>query len=308
MQKTRHTPRGPSAREWRRILGDYAFLLPQLILYLGFTIVPFFVALPILFTDRLSFFHTDVHFVGFQNFSQIFANQTIAGEFWPALNRTVRFTVLNYVMVYVFGLTLALLMYEIGFRSGFFTVIYLPWMVSGLAIGYLVVMLFSRSTGTVNLLLLDLGLIRKALDVKLPTGTTVVLPIVVGWRAAGFNLAIFLSGLLMIPKETIEAAIVDGASYWQRLWRVYFPQMIPSFIIATVFCLIGSFGVFDELVALGGMYQNPEAQFLSILFFVYGFLRQRLAVGMTMAMVVGIPLVVAGVLLQRLQRRLQRGF
>jgi multiple sugar transport system permease protein len=110
---------------------------------------------------------------------------------------------------------------------------------------------------------------------------------------------------MTIPRETIEAAIVDGASYWQRLIWVYFPQMVSSFIIATIFCLIGSFGVFDELVALGGLYQNPEAKFLSILFFDYGFLRNRLAMGMTLAMQVGIPLVILGVLLQRLQRYLQ---
>jgi len=294
-----------SKREIRRILGDWAFITPQLLLYLGLTIVPFFIALPMLFTDRLNFFDIDVDYVGWANFTQIFTNETIAQEFWPALSRTVRFTVLNYLTVYVFGLTLALLMYEVGFRGGFFTVIYLPMMLSGLATGYVAQMLFSRSTGTINLLLLKLGWIQKPVDIKLPTGTTIILPILVGWRYAGFNMALFLSGLMTIPTETIEASIVDGANYWQRLFRVYFPQMMPSFIMATTFCLIGSFGVFDELVALGGLYQNPEAQFLSILFFTYAFMRDRLALGMTMAIETGVPLVILGVLLQRLQRRLQ---
>lgn len=300
--KTAHIGR----RQRRRILGDYAFLMPQLLLYVGLTIVPFFVAIPILFTDRLSFLDIDVDYIGLVNFAEIFTrNSVIATEFWAALARTVRFTILNYFMVYIFGLTLALLMYEIGFRGGFFTIIYLPWMVSGLAIGYMAVMLFSQSTGSINLLLMKAGWIAQPYDIKSPEGTTIILPIMVGWRAAGFNLAIFLSGLMTIPRETIEAAIVDGASYWQRLIWVYFPQMIPSFIIATIFCLIGSFGVFDELVALGGLYQNPEAKFLSILFFDYGFLRNRLAMGMTLAMQAGIPLVILGVLLQRLQRYLQ---
>lgn len=294
-----------SKMERRRILGDYAFMAPQLLLYLAFTILPFFVAIPTLFTDKLHFFDTRWSYIGFDNFTRVFADEVIKNDFMPSLARTVRFTILNYAMVYVFGLTLALLMYEIGFKGGFFTVVYLPWMVSGLAVGYLVVMLFSRSTGTANHILLELGWIQKPIDVKLPTGTTVILPIVVGWRAAGFNLAIFLSGLMGIPQETIEAAIVDGATYWQRLFRVYFPQMIPSFIIATIFCLIGSFGVFDELVALGGLYQNPEAEFLSILFFVYAFARRRLALGMTLSLEVGIPLVILGVMMQRLQRRLQ---
>jgi ABC-type sugar transport system permease subunit len=295
-----------SSPEWRRIIGDYAFLSPQLILYLLFTIIPFFVAVPILFTNRLTFFDNTVNFIGLSNFKEIFIQaSTTAQDFWPAFARTLRFTLLNYMMVYIFGLGLALLMYEIGFRGGFFTIIYLPMMLSGLAIGFVATMLFSQSTGTLNLLLLKLGWIHTAIDIKLPTGTTVILPILVGWRFAGFNMAIFLSGLMGIPVETIEASIVDGASYWRRLISVYFPQMMPSFIIATIFALIGSFGIFDELIAMGALYGNQEASFLSILFFRYGFSQGRLALGMTLAMEVGIPLMILGVLLQRLQKRLQ---
>jgi ABC-type sugar transport system permease subunit len=126
----------------------------------------------------------------------------------------------------------------------------------------------------------------------------------VGWRYAGYNMAIFLSGLLAIPKETIEASIVDGASYWQRLTRVYFPQMWPSFILATTMCLIGSFTVFDELVAMGALYVNPEAKLLSVLFFTYGFQVERLAMGMTLSMQTFLPLILIGIGLQWLQRKL----
>ncbi len=122
---------------------------------------------------------------------------------------------------------------------------------------------------------------------------------------AGFNMAIFLSGLLSIPSETIEAAIVDGASYWQRLTRIYFPQMIPSFIMVTIFCLIMSFGIFDPLVALGGTTTNQDAMFLSVVFIKYGFAMDKLALSMTMALETGIPLVIVAILLQRLQKRLQ---
>lgn len=292
-------------RERRRLLGDLAFLTPQLVLYIGLTIAPFFIAVPVLFTDRNTFMDNDVHYVGLDNFVRLFRDDTTMQDFFSALFRTVRFTVLNYVAVYLFGMTLALLMYEIGFKGGFFTVIYLPMMISGLALGFMVVMLFSRSTGTLNLLLLQLGWIKEPVDIKLASGITVILPLMIGWQYAGFNMALFLSGLLSIPRETVEAAIVDGASYLQRLFRVYFPQMMPSFIIATIFCLIGSFGVFDQLVALGGLYMNPEAEFLSILLFMYGFSRERLALGMTLALEVGIPLLVGGLLLQWLQKRLQ---
>ena len=294
-----------SKRQRREIMRDWMFISPQLIIFVLLTIVPFFVAIPILFTDMSQYNDPQIHFVGLQNFTALFTDASVQADYLPALRRTLIFVVLNYTTVYIFGLSLALLMYEVGFRGGFFTVIYLPLMVSGLAVGYMAVMLFSKETGTANLLLLKLGLIDKPIDIYSAKGTAFTLPLMVGWRYAGYNMAIFLAGLLSIPKETIEASIVDGANYLQRLWRVYFPQMLPSFILATTMCLIGSFAVFDELVAMGALYVNPEAKLLSVLFFTYGFQIDRLAMGMTLAVITFVPLVILGVALQRLQRRLQ---
>jgi ABC-type sugar transport system permease subunit len=291
--------------ERRRIVEDWAFILPQLIIFIFLTIVPFFVAIPILFTDMSQFNDPQINPVGLRNFTAIFTNPSVQRDYIPAFRRTIIFVIFNYTTVYIFGLSLALLMYEVGFRGGFFTVVYLPLMVSGLAVGYMAVMLFSRETGTANLLLLRLGIINEGIDIFSAEGTAFILPLLVGWRYAGYNMAIFLAGLLAIPNETIEASIVDGASYWQRLTRVYFPQMWPSFILATTMCLIGSFAVFDELVAMGALYVNPEAKLLSILFFTYGFQVERLAMGMTLAVMTFLPLVLIGIALQRLQRRLQ---
>ncbi len=291
--------------ERRRILEDWAFILPQLVIFIFLTIIPFFVAIPILFTDMAQFNDPKINPVGLRNFTALFTDPSVQRDYLPAFRRTIVFVVLNYTTVYIFGLSLALLMYEVGFRGGFFTVVYLPLMVSGLAVGYMAVMLFSRETGTANLLFLELGLIKEPFDLYSAEGTAFILPLLVGWRYAGYNMAIFLSGLLAIPQETIEASIVDGTNYWQRLTRVYFPQMWPSFILATTMCLIGSFAVFDELVAMGALYVNPEAKLLSILFFTYGFQVERLAMGMTLAVMTFLPLVFVGIALQRLQRRLQ---
>lgn len=294
-----------SKREWRRILTDYAFLLPQLLFYVGLTIIPFFVSIPVLFTDRNDFVDSSVQYIGLDNFTRVYEEKDLRAEFGPALWRTVRFTAVHYVMIYVFGMTLALMMYETGFRGEFFTIIYLPMMISGLAVGFMGILLFGKTIGTVNLILLELGLIRAPIDIKTSQGITILLPVLLGWRYAGFNMALFLSGLLSIPRETIEAATVDGASYVQRLFRVYFPQMMPSFIIATLFCVIGSFRVFAELVALGALYGNQDAQFLSIVFFNYAFSRGRLALGLTLSLEIGLPLVILGIGGQWLQRRLQ---
>ena len=294
-----------SKLEKRRMLRDWIFISPQLFIFVLLTIVPFIVAIPILFTDMAQFNDPQINPVGLHNFLALFTDPGVQADYLPALRRTVIFVVLNYTTVFIFGLSLALLMYEVGFRGGFFTVVYLPLMVSGLAVGYMAVMLFSKETGTANLLLRDIGLIKKPIDIYSARGTAFILPLIVGWRYAGYNMAIFLAGLLAIPKETIEASIMDGSNYWQRLWHVYFPQMLPSFLLATTMCLIGSFAVFDELVALGALYVNPEAKLLSVLFFTYGFQIDRLAMGMTLAVMTFLPLVILGVALQRLQRRLQ---
>jgi multiple sugar transport system permease protein len=291
--------------ERQRIVGDWAFILPQLVVFIFLTIVPFFVAIPILFTDMSQFNDPKINPVGLRNFTALFTDPSVQRDYLPAFRRTIIFVIFNYTTVYIFGLSLALLMYEVGFRGGFFTVVYLPLMVSGLAVGYMAVMLFSRETGTANLLLLELGVLKEPIDIFSAEGTAFILPLLVGWRYAGYNMAIFLAGLLSIPEETIEASVVDGANYWQRLTRVYFPQMWPSFILATTMCLIGSFAVFDELVAMGALYVNPEAKLLSILFFTYGFQVERLAMGMTLAVMTFLPLVLIGIALQRLQRRLQ---
>ena len=294
-----------SKLERQRMRGDWAFIAPQLFIFVLLTIVPLIIAIPILFTDKSQFNDPDIHQVGWSNFTALFTDRSVQEDYIPAFQRTIVFVALNYTTVFIFGLSLALLMYEVGFRGGFFTIVYLPLMISGLAVGYLAVMMFAQETGTGNFVLQELGIIKKPLNVYSAAGTTIILPLMVGWRYAGYNMAIFLSGLLAIPEETIESSVVDGANYLQRLFRIYFPQMWPSFILATTMCLIGSFAVFDELVAMGATYVNPNAKFLSILFFTYGFQIERLAMGMTLAIETFFPLVLLGVALQRLQRRVQ---
>ena len=120
----------------RRILEDWAFISPQLFLFALLTLVPFIFAIPILFTDMSNFTDPSVNSVGWANFTAIFDNPSVAADYFPALRRTLIFVALNYTTVYIFGLSLALLMFEFGVRRGFFTIIYMPLMLSGLAVGY----------------------------------------------------------------------------------------------------------------------------------------------------------------------------
>jgi ABC-type sugar transport system permease subunit len=296
--------------ESRRTLWEVLFAAPQLVIYFGLTVLPLLISIPIIFTDRINFTDQDVGFVGLGNFASLFRSPLV--EQWvPSVTRTFALTAAGYVMVFAFGLTLALLMYEAKFGGTFFTLIYMPYMLSGLGVGMLLTMLFSRDQGSINLLLLKLGLISKAIDIKDPMTSATILPLFLGWRYAGFNMALFLAGLMTIPVETIEASKVDGASYWQRLRHIYVPQMVPSIIIATIFCLIGTFGIFDEPVGLGAFSGNPSAEYFAITIFKLGFGSAvgtqigTMAQGMALALTVFVPLTAVAIYLIRLQRKLQ---
>jgi ABC-type sugar transport system permease subunit len=108
-----------SSLQRRRILQDWLFISPQLLIFILLTIVPLFVAIPILFTDMASFTDPQVNPVGFSNFTALFTDPSVQRDYLPALQRTIVFVILNYTTVYIFGLSLALLMYEIGSKVAF---------------------------------------------------------------------------------------------------------------------------------------------------------------------------------------------
>lgn len=292
-------------RKKAETLQEVLFVTPQLLLFLTFTIIPFFVAVPLVLTDRRTFLDDTVAFVGLKNFVTIFQEPFIS-EFIPALIRTLKFAVLNYASIYVFGLTLALIMFEFNSRlkKPFFTAIYMPYMISGLGTGMLLTLLFSRDTGSLNLLLQHIGLISSPLDIKTQGAVTWLLPLTTGWRYAGMNMAFFLGGLLSIPTDSIEASVVDGANYWQKLRYIYIPQIIPSIVMATVTCMIGSFNLIDELFGMGAMYGNASAVFLSVLVYRKGFMG-GLSQSVAMSLTVFVPLILVAFLLIRWQQKKQ---
>jgi raffinose/stachyose/melibiose transport system permease protein len=92
-------PRWHQRRETRRKLTDWVFILPQFGLFTSLHILPFILAIPLLFTDMSSFVDTNVKYIGTANFTRIFVDPDLSAQYWPALGRTLRFTGLNYLAV-----------------------------------------------------------------------------------------------------------------------------------------------------------------------------------------------------------------
>lgn len=292
-------------------ISEILFVSPQFILYLLFTIIPFLMIIPFMFTNMVSVDSNTYNFIGFGNFKEIFGPIYLP-NFSEVVSRTALFTFFNYLTVFIFGLTLALILYEkvIRAQKAFTIVIYLPYVIAGLAAGMFLPLLFHPDTGSLNLLLEKIGLIDDPIDIKTNLATMITLPILVGWRYAGYNMAIFLVGLSSIPRETIEAAEIDGASYFQRLIHVYLPQMVPFIMLATISCLIGSFGIFDEAVGMGGLAGNRNSELFALYLYRLGVASQvskigTFSIGMAASFIVNIPLAAIAISLLRWQRRIQ---
>jgi ABC-type sugar transport system permease subunit len=289
------------------------FAAPQFLLYFTFTLLPFLLSLPLAFMDYVNFSDRTPEFAGLGNFVAIFTNPALTALIWPTVLRTFVFMLANYGTVLLFGLGLALMMYELSTRiqKMFFVIVYLPYIISGLGVGMFIELLLARDTGSLNLLLQLVHVIRSPINLKTSGATLLALVVFVGWRYAGYNMAIFLSGLLTISVETIEAARIDGARYHQRLWRIYLPQMAPSIAIATISCLVGSFGIFEEPVGFGALYGNQQARLFAVTLFRMGAggsmdMTGKLSEGVASTIVVAIPLLVLAFLIFRWQRRRQQ--
>jgi len=301
------------SRRAKEIFVDLFYSMPQFSIYFGVLLLPFIIALPMIFTDRVDFLDTEIDFVGFSNFVTVLQGN-LQAQFFHALRRTVIFTTVAYCWVMIISFALALCLYELKSRikSAFFTIIFLPWMISGVGIGMMIIMMVSLDTGTLNLFIeQELGLGKNVFNAKTELTSLVILPIIFAWRVAGLHMAIFLGGLMTIPNETIESARMDGANYTKRVLYVYIPQIVPSIIMATIVCLILAVGMFDELVGLAALQGNNSAEFISVFVYLLGFgspimggiKMGTVAEGVTVSMLVFLPFLILAYYLTRLQKR-----
>lgn len=239
----------------RRIPTYVWFMLPGLILYVMFFIGPMFAAF------RLSFYDwpgvgTKMNFIGLKNFT----NALTDPEVYTALWHNTQFFVIVFILQNTVGLGLALLLNVRlrGYRIHR-TVLYLPSILSLIVTGFIWDLMLDPQIGLANPLLKGIGLGRfQHAWLGEPAITLIVVILVQSWQWMGLPMVVYLAGLQSIPRELIEAAMIDGASKWQSLVRITFPLLAAPFTILTVFCFIAMFRVFDIVYVLGGPLGGPD--------------------------------------------------
>lgn len=265
-----------------------------------------FTFLPILASVVLAFFSWDIitppRFVGLENFADIATDPTIRVSF---LN-TIGFVVVAVTLQLAVALVLAVLVNTRmpGLLKSFFrSVLFFPLVLSAASVSIIMGYLFNEDFGLVNHVLNLLGMA----DVPWLTsthGAMIVVILVYVWQNFGFSFLLFLGGLSSIPKEVYEAAQVDGATGWKQFWRITFPLVSPTTLVASVMAIISALQIFDQPYVLtrGG----PGDSTRTAVMVIYESAFKQLEFGRASA--IGIVLTVVIMLVTAVQFRLSRRF
>ena len=226
------------------------FVLPTMLAFLIGFLIPFIMGIYLSFCNFTTV--TDAQFVGLANYIRVFTDPS--SNFLHSLWLTSLFTVVNVILINVFGFVLALLLVR-GFRGTnlFRTVFFMPNLIGGIVLGWIW-----------NLLLT--GILDKF-------GRTLVyseaygfwgLTVLMLWQQAGYMMIIYIAGLQSIPDDLIEAATIDGATPLQTLFKIKIPMVMPSITICTFLTLTNSFKLFDQNLALLSAESSGKLKLLAL--------------------------------------------
>ncbi len=209
---------------------------------IGFVIVaPLLISISYSFTD-FNLIEGTHAFVGLANYRRLLADPT----FYQSLWNTLLLGVSPVVGAFFVGFGQALLLNEaVAGRSLMRGLTLLPWVIPQIVVSFLFLFMYNPSVGVVNVLLRDLGVIHQFVPwLALPATAPPAVAIAYVWTEAPFFMLMLLAGLQTIPPEIVEAAVVDGASWWQRLLHIIVPELRRIIAISTILMVIWNFNNF----------------------------------------------------------------
>lgn len=200
--------------------------------------------------------------VGLDIFRKIFND----ADFLRALKNSIVFNLLDLLVGFSVPIILALMINEIRlkrFKRVSQTVLYLPHFLSWAVVGSVAFLLFKPSSGLINILLQNMGLIEKGIPFLTEKNHWAATYLLIGvWQSMGWGTIIYLAAMTGINSELYEAAMIDGASRWKRMWHVTLPGIrgtIVTLLIMNLGRVMGSnlerLAVFDNTQVRDYQYQ-----------------------------------------------------
>jgi len=250
----------------RRTLLVWCFLVPSLAIFLIYRIIP------LAWNVILSFEYwtplRPAEFAGLDHYQDLLDDEV----FWQALWNTVM-VIASAPIGIAIALALALLVNsDIRGRDVYRTIIFLSYPLMTVAVAIIWRWMFDERVGLINYTARLLNLIDK--PIPFLNSFTFALPSVIAaniWQMLGFYMIILLTGLQNIPHELHEAAAIDGASLWQRFWRITLPLLRPSVFLAFVIGMLNSVTSFDLVYVMTGGGPGRATEILVTYIYKLGF-------------------------------------
>ncbi|KQM84456.1 ABC transporter permease [Agromyces sp. Leaf222] len=237
--------------------------MPALVVLVVFFFIPTVFNFVYAFTDWSSF-KSEIGFVGWDNFVSLFSSGQLLGALWV----TLVYAVLVAVFQNVFGLALALLLErDTPLNRGLRVAFFIPVIMSALAVGYIFQAML-KPDGAVNSIIGTV--IGQPVDIAWlgsTTWTIVVVALVHAWKWMGLSMLIYLAGLKTIDGDILEAARLDGASWWTTFRSIRFPLLAPAVTFNVATALLGSMNGFDIVQATTAGGPGGTTELLNIFIF-----------------------------------------
>ncbi|MCA0972030.1 sugar ABC transporter permease [Halobacillus litoralis] len=243
--------------------------LPALLVVSIFILYPFINGIRVSFTDWNGFSQTK-NWVGIEQYVRMFQDPTT----WLVVKNTLLYGIGSTILQNVIGLLYALLLNQsIRFKAVTRTIVYLPVIISPLVMGYIWYFFFAFQNGALNDAFLLFGL-DKINALGNPDLNPWIIVFVNTYQFVGIAMIIYLAGLQSISKDFYEAAVIDGASAFQKFKNITLPLLMPAITINMVLNIIGGLKLFDVILALTGGGPGNASQSMSTYMYSLYFDRQ----------------------------------
>lgn len=278
----------------RNLLYDITFIGPAFVIFLFIVLLPFCMSILLSFTSWNG--QSKVQWVGLYNYALIFLR---TDAFWRYFVFTLKYAFLFVILVNLVGLLLALLLTNKNVLciNSVRTMTILPYMVSGIALGFIWQFIFTKIMPSLgNALGLKFLSVSWLGSAQYAFWAMVVVSI---WQMAGYIMVIYIASILNIPAELIESAKIDGATGLQLFIHIKLPMIMPAVTIGLFYAANVAFKVFDVNFALtnGGPFNSTTSVAMDIYF--EAFARGNQGLGCAKSMILFI--VVATLTLLQLQ-------
>ena len=282
----------------RKTWVGYAFMMPFLILFALFIILPVLISFGMSFTNYNMIESPD--FLGITNYKLLILDDA---DFLIALKNTLVFAFISGPIGFLGSFVMAWLINNLKARNLFSLAFYAPSITSGVALSVVWLYFFSSDRyGLINNTLINLGVLSEPIQWTQDVST--VLPVVILisiWMSMGTGFLTFLAGLQNLPHEIYEAGMIDGIrNRFQELIYITLPQMKPQLLFGAINAAVGAFGVFDIAVSVAGLPSpNYAAHTIVAHLYDYAFIRFEMGYASAVAIILFLITFVLGRIFMR---------